>query len=111
MRINFSFADGTNPYIAKDNKTLWKMVQKYYLEQTGNTSFNVIGKATVWTVNRSLTDYQKKQTLLREFAIDWQASWTDFCYSYSEISDWYYFFEEYGKKYGLLREFRENCIC
>ena len=58
--------------------------------------------------------YTEKQSFLRDKAIDFQntdseisgggLSWGE----YAAIGD---FFEKYGKRYGLLREFRENAIC
>ena len=58
--------------------------------------------------------YQERKESLRDLAIDYQYNNdgnTDVTLSYGEISDICNFFEFYGKKYGLLREFRENCIC
>ena len=55
--------------------------------------------------------YQDRKESVRNAAIDYQSAWSDYCFSYSEIdviSDW---FSRMGKKYGLLREFRENAIC
>lgn len=55
--------------------------------------------------------YAEKKESVRDAAIDYQSAWSDYCFSYSEldeISDWFY---RMGRKYGLLREFRENAIC
>ena len=111
MYINFTFEDGGNPYITTTNKTLWNMVKKYYMEQTGEKSFHVLGRCEVWTAGKRLTPYKKEKNILRDFAIDWQYKYADLRYSWGDLYDWQQFFSEYGKKYGLLREFRENAIC
>ena len=55
--------------------------------------------------------YAEKKEQIREQAIDWQNSWYDNCYSYGELAFFHDYFEKMGKRYGLLREFRENAIC
>ena len=56
--------------------------------------------------------YEEKKEDLRNKAIEYQNSWYDYCgFSYGEIATISEFFEKYGKRYGLLREFHENGIC
>lgn len=55
--------------------------------------------------------YVKGKESVREKALDWQNSWNDHSYSWSELSWWSEYFEKLGRRYGLLREFRENGIC
>lgn len=58
-----------------------------------------------------MNKYYQKKARVRELAIYWQTlicsesshSW-DWCIKYQSM------FERLGKKYGLLREFRENVI-
>ena len=54
--------------------------------------------------------YAEKKEEVRQKAIDLQ-----YCdeggLSYGELSFIYDYFETYGKRYGLLREFKENGIC
>lgn len=57
------------------------------------------------------TYYQKRKEELREEAIEWQASLSAWCPSYGELAYCYEYFEKLGRRYGLLREFRENGIC
>lgn len=56
------------------------------------------------------TPYKKKQALLRCLAIEWQWESQDECFDWYELMEIQDFFTEYGKKYGLLTEFRENAI-
>ena len=54
--------------------------------------------------------YREKQAKLREQAIEWQGSFSDNNYSYGEIAEKQAYFEKEGRKYGLIKEFRENGI-
>lgn len=113
MYIHFSYYDGSNPYIAMHGAELFRMVKKYQLDQVAENAFKVVDTVHYWTVHtgRKLTSYEKAQAALRDFAQIWQGSAYMFNYSWGELCDWAGFFEEYGRKYGLLREFRENGIC
>ena len=56
--------------------------------------------------------YAERAADLRNKAIEYQSSWYDFCgFSYGELAIIQNFFERNGKRYGLLKEFRENAIC
>ena len=113
MYINFTYQDGSNPYISTTSKNLFGMICKYCLRQTGARSFEVLGKSEIWTSrpDKKLSAYQKKRFFLEEFAKQWQYDFAEMIYSWEDVIFWGNFFETYGKKYGLLREFRENGIC
>ena len=56
-------------------------------------------------------NYRERKEKARQEAIEWQLSLSDFGnYSYLELSNWYEHFYQLGKRYGLLKEFRENGI-
>ena len=55
--------------------------------------------------------YQKRKAEVREEAIEWQADFAEHNYSYGELAYYGDYFERLGKRYGLLREFKENAIC
>ena len=79
----------------------------FMLKKLKNQFYN----SDVWTAKDSLSNYERKQCLLRECAWNYQNMQAEFSLSwgeYCEISAW---FEKMGKRYGLLREFRENGIC
>ena len=101
--VHFSFTDGSNPYIAKGYKSLWEMICKYDVEQTGEKTFLVLKPRKPWRHN-----YENCKAALWDFVTMWK--W-DLHYSYEELEFWRGFFATYGKKYGLMREFHENCIC
>ena len=56
------------------------------------------------------SNYAERRENVRETAIDFQAADCGGLYmsDYALIYDW---FTKMGKRYGLLREFRENCVC
>ena len=54
--------------------------------------------------------YQQLKEAAREAAIDWQNSWQDNWPSYGELAEAQERFEKLGRRYGLIREFRENAI-
>lgn len=53
--------------------------------------------------------YRERKADLRKKAIEY--SFSSFQFSYCELALWEEYFETNGKRYGLLREFRENGIC
>ncbi len=58
-----------------------------------------------------MTKYQKMKEKVRQEAIDWQWDFCNHNYSYEELIEFQSYFERLGKRYGLLKEFRENGIC
>ena len=57
-----------------------------------------------------MSKYQEQKEKAREIAIEWQNNDSDFPYSwegYAIICDYFY---KLGKRFGLLKEFRENGI-
>lgn len=58
-----------------------------------------------------MNKYQKNKERVRNEVIEWQNSFSNYNYSYKELAEFQNYFETMGKRYGLLREFRENGIC
>ena len=54
--------------------------------------------------------YQIEKERIRQIAIEWQLEDGDFPYSYGGLAILQDYFYKYGKRYGLLKEFRENGI-
>lgn len=54
--------------------------------------------------------YQELKEIARQKAIDWQNEFSENNYSYGELSYYQAYFEALAKRYGLIKEFRENCI-
>ena len=55
--------------------------------------------------------YQRRKEQVRQEAIEWQLDFSNHNYSWGELAIWQEHFERLGRRYGLLREFRENAIC
>lgn len=55
--------------------------------------------------------YEIKKEMVRQEAIDWQNDLFRDNRSYEELAEAAEHFEKLGKRYGLLKEFRENGIC
>ena len=54
--------------------------------------------------------YRELKEAAREQAIDFQLSHSDHSYSWGELVELTNHFEKLGKRYGLLKEFKENGI-
>lgn len=54
--------------------------------------------------------YSEKKERLREEAVRWQLDYSRNCLSYGELAEKQAYFEKEGKKYGLVKEFKENGI-
>ena len=57
-----------------------------------------------------MNKYQKRKEKTRNEAIDWQADFANHNYSYGELAYFSDYFETKARRYGLVREFRENGI-
>lgn len=55
--------------------------------------------------------YECRKEKIRNEAISWQTNFKQNNYSYEELLDYQSYFEMVGRKYGLLKEFRENGVC
>lgn len=55
--------------------------------------------------------YKELKEKLRQEALEWQAIFSEQRLSYEELAEMQRYFERMGKKFGLLKEFRENGIC
>ena len=57
------------------------------------------------------TIYANNKAVARQEAIDWQNDLFRDNRSYEEMQEAAEYFEKLGRRYGLLKEFRENGIC
>lgn len=58
----------------------------------------------------TMNKYQIKKGQVRQQAIDWQIDFSNHSYSWWDCQVKVSYFERLGKRYGLLKEFRENGI-
>lgn len=57
-----------------------------------------------------MTNYQRRKEAARQEAVDWQIESAEQNLSYGELFEIGNYFYKLGKRFGLLREFRENAI-
>lgn len=57
-----------------------------------------------------MNNYQKRKQNARQQAIDWQSEASEQRLSYTELAEIGNHFNKLGKRFGLIREFRENAI-
>ena len=55
--------------------------------------------------------YKEQKQKARELAQTWQFNFANNNYDWLELANWGEHFTKLGKRYGLLKEFRENGIC
>lgn len=55
--------------------------------------------------------YKERKASLQDLAIDYSNNFASLSWSYGELAEIEKYFYNNGKRYGLLKEFKENCIC
>lgn len=70
------------------------------LEALKRCDLSIIGRMT----------YQQRKESARQEAIEWQRETSEFSLSYDELAAAQDHFQRLGRRFGLLREFRENAI-
>lgn len=57
-----------------------------------------------------MSKYQEEKARAREKAIEWQLDFCNHNYSWGELAEFGEYFSKLAKRYGLIREFRENGV-
>lgn len=57
-----------------------------------------------------MDSYRKAQERARNKAVEWSMDFDNHDYSYEELVYWQGYFERLARRYGLVKEFRENGI-
>lgn len=57
-----------------------------------------------------MNKYQKYKEKTRQEAIEWQLDFEKQDYCWGDLHIYQQYFENKAKRYGLVKEFRENCI-
>ena len=107
-RIHIKFTDGSNPYILTNESHLYKWLYNYDLELNKIAEGAIFVTATETTSRKT---YQQAKEAARLFAIDTQNIISESNFSYGEIADIQDTLHALGSRFGLVREFKENCIC
>ena len=107
--IHIKFTDGSNPCILTNENLLYKWLYNYDLELTKIAEGAIFFVTATETTKRKT--YQQAKNNAQEFAIDTQNIISECNFSYGEIADISDTLYKLGKRFGLVREFKENCIC
>lgn len=57
-----------------------------------------------------MNTYRKNKEKVRNLAIKWQSEFGDHNYSWGELASFGNYFEKMGRRYGLIKEFKAECI-
>jgi hypothetical protein len=57
-----------------------------------------------------MNKYRRAKKRARDKAVEWQNDFCNHNYSYGELVYWQDYFESLARRYGLVKEFRENAI-
>lgn len=90
------------------DKEGYDLVRKFEL---GQVEVEVLGKERENKMKNNKTTYASNKAVARQEAIDWQNDLFRDNRSYEELAEAAEHFEKLGRRYGLLKEFRENGIC
>lgn len=90
------------------DKEGYDLVRKFEL---GQVDVEILEKEREDKMKNTKTIYARNKAVARQEAIDWQNDFGNHNYSYGELVEFGEHFEKLGRKYGLLKEFRENGIC
>lgn len=83
-----------------------------YEEWRKNTFSPDCEDITIFDFKISGKTYNERKASLQDLAIDFSNSMIrGLDWSYGELATICNYFYKMGKRYGLLKEFRENCIC
>lgn len=88
----------------------------YYKNESGwrewyKDTFCIVDNIKMLDLKISGKTYAERKNSLEELAKDWQTNFAGLDWSYGELAEIGDFFYKNGKRYGLLGEFKENCIC
>lgn len=112
MWRSIEFTDCSNDYISKNNDNFARMLWLYDLEPLRPVLHGqTIPDFRATQRPRRLTAYADRKEALRDFAVDWSYMRGKYSESWSDVADWGDFFETYGRRYGLLSEFRSEGTC
>lgn len=57
-----------------------------------------------------MNKYQRNKARAREKAQQWQYQFSENNYCYLDLANFSNYFFKLAKRYGLIKEFKENCI-
>lgn len=107
--IHIKFTDGGNPYVLANESLLCKWFYNYDVRIIKIADGAIFFVSATETTKRKT--YQQAKEAARQFAIDTQNKISENAFSYDEIERVTTVLKILWKRFGLLREFKENGIC
>lgn len=108
MWLHFEFTDGSNPYLFKGTPHYLKLWFSRYSFTAGAVE-NFFTLTELPPLEKPKT-YAERKNDIRDFAIFWQSIQNNLSLTYGDFADYQNYFETMGKRYGLIKEFKENGI-
>ena len=84
---------------------------KYGYKQFVEDIFDYVENIEVLDLKVKGNTYEERKNNLYDLAIDYQYNFSSLSWSYGELVEICDFFYKNGKRYGMLKEFKENAIC
>lgn len=122
--LHIIFGNSSNPYVRfnMDERTFRNELRKWkrnYNIVSANWNDTILTISVTQKSERELHEmkkarqeyYNRMKRRARNTAIYWQEKFSEKSMSYEELAEAQSHFKKLGKRYGLLTEFRENCIC
>ena len=79
-----------------------------WFKETFSPETNIIGVLDLQVKGKN---YAEKKAYAEDLAKEYQLYYADYSWSYGELAEIQGYFEKIGKRYGLLKVFKENAIC
>ena len=98
---------GASPLIVNDTKPATPEQYKELFAELQGIGYNL---ATGKRLSRRPKSYEEEKEAARDEAKEWQSEVSNNPMSWQEVAEWGNHFERLVRRYGLLREFRENGI-
>lgn len=95
-----------------DNKKHFNIYykNKYGYEEWFKDTFSPECKYETLDFKISGKTYQERKASLEDLAKDWQLHFSNFSWSWGEIAEITNYFYDMAKRFGLVKEFKENGI-
>lgn len=105
MFIGYYELENNEPYFNIYHKSM------YGYKQWHEDTFSGVYNIEILDFKISGETYKEKKESLKDLAINWQDNFSPLSWNYSELAKIGNYFYKNGKRYGLLKEFKENGIC
>lgn len=114
MWAHIEWTDGSNPFIVTDNARMQRLAESWDLELVGLSPARFVARERkaehIGEYRIVPNDYQMQKRFWRDWFIEFSDASCNFDESWMDVVAWGEFAEYIARKFGLVREFRENGI-